>query len=102
MLSTDPIFYICTGAIFILFYSFRSALLQTLILTAGSFAMYATEGLAFLILLALSSTLTSVFSFLAASYNRQLAKKAVFLGVLVNLGVLAVFKYKQLFVPLGT
>ena len=67
MLSTDIIFYLCAAAIFVVFYSFRSPVLQTLVLTGGSVAMYATEGLWFLLLLLISSCLTAAYSFVVAS-----------------------------------
>jgi alginate O-acetyltransferase complex protein AlgI len=102
MLSTDPLFYFCTAVIFVLFYAARSPLLQTLVLAVGSFAMYATEGWRFLALLAVSSVLTSVCSFLAAGCRPHLARTAMLAGVAVNLSVLAAFKYKQLLVPLHT
>lgn len=102
MLSTDPVFFACAVTIFIVFYSFRSPLLQTMILTVGSFAMYATEGLSFLLLLAASSALTAVCSFLAAGNNPRRAKAAMFAGVVINMAVLAGFKYKQLLIPLHT
>ena len=101
MLSTTPLFYFCTVLIFILFYSVRSPSLQTLVLAAGSFAMYATEGLPFLLLLlTISSLLTSACSFIAANSKTKRAKIAMISGVIINLAVLAIFKYKELLVPM--
>ena len=99
MLSTDPLFYLCTLALFIVFYSVRSPLAQTLLLSCGSFAMYATEGLWFLALLTLSSLLTAACSFVAAGRDPLRARGALILGIVVNLSILAVFKYKQLVLP---
>jgi D-alanyl-lipoteichoic acid acyltransferase DltB (MBOAT superfamily) len=99
LLSTDPSFYACAAAIFVLFYAVRSPLLQTLVLTLGSLAMYATEGLFFLLLLLASSALTAVCSYFAASRAPRLAWVAMICGVVINLAVLGLFKYKQLLVP---
>jgi alginate O-acetyltransferase complex protein AlgI len=99
MLSTDPLFYLCALAILVIFYSVRSPFAQTLVLSGGSFAMYATEGLPFVVLLALSSTLTAVCSFVAAGRERTRAKAAMIAGVVINLLVLGAFKYKQLALP---
>ena len=96
MLSTDPLFYFCTIAIFVVFYSVRSPLAQTLLLSGGSLAMYATEGLWFLALLVICSMLTAACSFLAAGREPMRAKGAMIAGVAVNLLILAAFKYKQL------
>jgi alginate O-acetyltransferase complex protein AlgI len=102
MLSTDPLFYVCAFVVFILFYSFRSPLGQTLILTAGSFAMYAAEGFSFLLLLIANSAFTAVCSFMAATYPPRRARTAMIAGVATNLAVLVLFKYKEmLFAPYG-
>jgi alginate O-acetyltransferase complex protein AlgI len=100
MLSTDFLFYICTAAILLLFYSVRTPVLQTLVLSAGSFAMYATEGLPFLLLLIANTAFTAVCSFMIAYYEPRRAKLAMIAGVAANVGVLAVFKYKQLLLPI--
>jgi alginate O-acetyltransferase complex protein AlgI len=100
MLSTDLLFHICAATIFALFYLTRSALVQTLVLAAGSFAMYATEGLPFLLLLTASSALTAVCSFFAAGRTPRYATAAMVAGVTINLAVLATFKYRELLLPL--
>jgi alginate O-acetyltransferase complex protein AlgI len=100
MLSTDVSFYFCALAILVLFYCCRSAFAQSLVLAVGSFAMYATEGLAFLLLLTVSLVLTSTCAYFAVSYDRIYRNVAVTAGVVVNLAILALFKYKQLLTPL--
>ena len=99
MLSTDPQFYFCAVAIFIAFYAVRRAELQVLVLALGSFAMYATEGLSFLLLLVVSCALTASSSLLAATLDGGKARIAMIAGIAVNLAVLATFKYKNLLVP---
>ena len=101
MLSTDVVFYVCAAAIFVAFYSFRSPVLQTLVLAAGSLAMYATEGLWFLLLLIISSGLTAMCSFVAARRHPKWSCVALIGGIVVNLSVLAIFKYKQMLLPSG-
>lgn len=100
MLSTDVTFYFCALGILILFYSCRASHAQSLVLAVGSFAMYATEGLAFLLLLTASLILTSACAFIAAGKNTKHRKTAVVAGIVINLAVLAAFKYKQLLTPL--
>jgi alginate O-acetyltransferase complex protein AlgI len=100
MLSTDVSFYFCALTILVLFYWCRSLFAQSLVLAIGSFAMYATEGLAFLLLLTVSLVLTSVCAYFAASYNRKYSNVAVTAGVVINLAILALFKYKQMLAPL--
>jgi alginate O-acetyltransferase complex protein AlgI len=99
MLSTEVLFYVCTLAILIAFYTVRSAVLQTAVLSIGSFAMYATEGLVFFIILCGSCVLTAVCSFIAADPDPKRARNAMIAGVVINLGVLVIFKYKQLLIP---
>jgi alginate O-acetyltransferase complex protein AlgI len=99
MLSTDPSFYLYAGFIFIVFYSVRSPLAQLLTLSGGSFAMYATEGTPFLVLLAISSLLNALCSFIAASQKPRRAKLAMISGVSINLAILLMFKYKSLLIP---
>jgi alginate O-acetyltransferase complex protein AlgI len=102
MLSTDPVFYACAFVIFVLFYCMRTALGQTLVLTVGSFAMYAAEGLPFLLLLVANSAFTAVCSFLAATYPPPRARAAMIAGIATNLAVLVLFKYKEmLLAPYG-
>jgi alginate O-acetyltransferase complex protein AlgI len=102
MLSTDPQFYIFAAAIFVAFYLTGAAGLQTAVLTLGSLAMYATEGLPFLLLLIVSAALTATCSFLAGTLSRGYARLAMIAGVAVNLSVLSVFKYDGLFLSSGT
>jgi D-alanyl-lipoteichoic acid acyltransferase DltB (MBOAT superfamily) len=99
MLSTDALFYLCAAAIFLAFYASRSLAIQTIILSVGSFAMYATEGWWFLLLLLTSCALNAICSYWAASPRAALARAAVIAGVVVNLAVLAIFKYKTLLFP---
>jgi alginate O-acetyltransferase complex protein AlgI len=96
MLSTDPQFYFCAAAIFVAFYASRTARIQTIVLSCGSFLMYATEGLPFLLLLIASSALTATCSFLAGTIGRAYARAAMIAGITINLGVLVIFKYKGL------
>lgn len=96
MLSTDPLFFVCAAGIFVCFYLVGTTTLQTVVLSIGSFAIYATEGLFFLLLLVASCVLTSISSYLAGSHDRNRATASMAFGVMLNLGVLAVFKYKQL------
>jgi alginate O-acetyltransferase complex protein AlgI len=99
MLSTDPAFFLFAAIILALYYSIRSTRLQTFILSLGSFAMYAVEGLPFLLILLASCLLTTLCSYGAGSPYPKVAKAALSLGVVINLLVLATFKYSQLIVP---
>lgn len=100
MLSTDVSFYFCALIILVLFYCCRSSFTQSLVLAVGSFAMYATEGLEFLLLLTASLVITSTCAYFAASDNRKHKNIAVTAGVAINVTILALFKYKQMLAPL--
>jgi alginate O-acetyltransferase complex protein AlgI len=102
MLSTDISFYICALTILVLFYSSRSSFAQSFVLAGGSFAMYATEGVVFLLLLIGALLLTSTCAYFAASNNRKNRNVALVVGVAINLAILTLFKYKQLLIPLNT
>ena len=102
MLSTDVSFYLCAFAIFVLFYLCRSAFAQTLVVAIGSFAMYATEGWRFLSILCISCALTAVCAYFAASDVPRTRRAAVIAGIVINVSVLALFKYKQLLTPAHT
>jgi alginate O-acetyltransferase complex protein AlgI len=100
VLSTDFTFYVCSAFIFVLFYSVRSPVLQTIVLGLGSFAMYATEGVGFLLLLIANTALTAVCSFVVATRHAVYSRVALVAGIVINLFVLATFKYDRLLVPL--
>ena len=99
MLSTDVLFYVCTFSILVAFYSVRSPVAQTAILSIGSFAMYATEGLTFFLILCVSCALTAACSFIAADPDPKRARAGMLAGVTINLAVLVIFKYKHLLFP---
>jgi alginate O-acetyltransferase complex protein AlgI len=99
MLSTDLLFYVYAAAIFVAFYASRTAKIQTIVLSFGSFLMYSTEGLPFLVLLVASSALTATCSYLAGTIGRAYARIAMIVGITINLGVLVIFKYKGLLLP---
>jgi len=101
MLSTDVLFYVGTFSILIAFYSVRSSIAQTAILSVGSFAMYATEGLVFFLILCASCALTTICSFIAADPDPKRARNGMLAGVAINLAVLVIFKYKLLLFPKG-
>ena len=100
MLSTDFTFYFCAAIIFVVFYTVRSPVLQTIVLGLGSFAMYATEGGGFLLLLIANTALTAVCSFVVAARNAVYSRLALVAGIVINLAVLATFKYDRLLLPL--
>jgi alginate O-acetyltransferase complex protein AlgI len=84
--------------VFICFYLLRNARLQVLLLVVVSLIFYAWENPSLLAVFLSSWLITSLSSFgVLTAATKQREKTYAFIGVLVNLGLLAFFKYKFLF-----
>ena len=75
----------------------RSLFWQNLLILAASYFFYGWWSYQFMGLLALSTLLDFFYGFVVASPNRRKAKFFLWLSIINNLGILAVFKYYNFF-----
>ncbi len=75
----------------------KSIAWQNGLLLLASYGFYAWWSWKFVGLLALSTILDYLYGFAVASHNRKKAKLFVWLSVINNLGILAIFKYYNFF-----
>jgi alginate O-acetyltransferase complex protein AlgI len=98
MLFTDRIFFVLLAATFILYYLRRSAVWQIGVLLIASLVFYAHSQPYLLILLACSALLSTVTSYRVERAHSDVPRRAwAIAGVVINLLVLAFFKYDRLF-----
>ena len=70
---------------------------QNILILIASYFFYGWWSLKFLILLFVSTLLDFLYGFAVASTNRKKAKTFLWLSIINNLGILAVFKYYNFF-----
>ncbi len=99
MLFNSFDFFIFLPAVFILYWFIfnKSLQLQNLLVLSASYFFYGWWSLQFLGLLMLSSILDYFYGFWVASPNKGKAKFFLWLSIINNLGILAVFKYYNFF-----
>jgi alginate O-acetyltransferase complex protein AlgI len=98
MLFTDRIFFVLLVATFCLYYLGRSAVWQIAVLLIASLVFYAYAQPYLLILLASSALLSTVTSYQVERAQHDASRRAwAIVGVVINLLVLAFFKYDRLF-----
>jgi alginate O-acetyltransferase complex protein AlgI len=98
MLFTDRIFFILLVITFAFYYLGRSAIWQIAVLLVASLAFYAYSQPYLLILLAFSALLSTVTSYQVERARHDGQRRAwAIAGVIINLLVLAFFKYDRLF-----
>jgi len=96
---TDPVFFAFFAVTFALHYAMRTARLQVAVLVAASLFFYAWEAPRILGVFLCSWLVTGLTSHAAlTATDRRRARAFATAGVAVNLGLLAFFKYKFLFV----
>lgn len=87
--------------LFFLFYWFvfnKRLFLQNCLILVGSYTFYAFWSWKFLLLLVFITVLDYLYGFGVASKNKKKSKLFLWLSVINNLGVLAVFKYYNFFI----
>ncbi len=99
MLFNSIEFFIFLPTVFALYWllSKKTLTYQNLLLLLASYFFYGWWSWKFLILLAVSTLLDYLYGFGVASVNKKRAKTFLFLSILNNLGILAVFKYYNFF-----
>lgn len=99
MLFNSLSFLLFLPVVFILYWFIfrRSLILQNTFLLGASYFFYGWWSWKFLLLLVLSTLLDYLYGFGVASGNRRKAKLFLYLSILNNLGILAVFKYYDFF-----
>lgn len=99
MLFNSLPFFVFLPVVFCLYWFLFNRTLrgQNYLLLAASYFFYGWWSPKFLLLLALSTFLDYCYGFFVASPNRTRAKLFLWLGMLNNLGLLAVFKYYDFF-----
>lgn len=98
MLFTDRIFFLLLAVTFCFYYLGRSAVWQIATLLIASLIFYAYAQPYLLILLAFSALLSTVTSYLVECAQHDAPRRAwAVAGVVINLLVLAFFKYDRLF-----
>lgn len=95
---TDPIFPTFFTLFFIIYYSLRSAAMQVAALVIASLIFYAWNApwLVGLLLLTWCITTATSYGVLKSGDNQRKRRLLVAVGVVLNLSILAVFKYKSL------
>jgi alginate O-acetyltransferase complex protein AlgI len=97
---TDPVFFGFFAITFGVYYLAPTGRSQVLVLILASLFFYAWESPALLTVFLTTWAITSTASYLTLrAPNRRIAKLYATFGVLVNLGMLAFFKYKFLVIP---
>jgi D-alanyl-lipoteichoic acid acyltransferase DltB (MBOAT superfamily) len=99
LLFNSPEYFVFFAVVFGLYWSVfrKSVRLQNLLLLAASYFFYGWWSVGFLGLLALSTCLDYLYGFGVASSSKGRAKMFLWLSVINNLGILAVFKYYDFF-----
>jgi len=99
MLFTSIAFLIFLPVVFILYWFVfnKKKLNQNLFLLVASYVFYGWWSWKFLVLLICSTILDFFYGFGVASANKKKAKLFLWLSILNNLGILAVFKYYDFF-----
>jgi alginate O-acetyltransferase complex protein AlgI len=98
MLFTDRIFFVLLAATFAFYYLGRSTVWQISVLLIASLVFYAYSQPYLLILLACSALLSTVTSYQVERAQGDASRRAwAIAGVMINLLVLAFFKYDRLF-----
>jgi D-alanyl-lipoteichoic acid acyltransferase DltB (MBOAT superfamily) len=99
MLFNSFEYFLFLPAVFFLYWFIfnRSLHWQNILLLAASYFFYAWWSPKFLGLLALSTLLDFLYGFSVASPDRRKAKFFLWLSIINNLGILAVFKYYDFF-----
>lgn len=95
--SIEFLFFLPTVFILYWFVFGRSWRWQNLLILVASYFFYGWWSWKFLGLLILSTVLDYIYGFSVASTNRRRAKTFLWLSVINNLGILAVFKYYNFF-----
>ena len=99
MLFNSLDFFIFLPTVFILYWFVfnKKTVHQNLLLLFASYVFYGWWSWKFLILLAASTLLDYFYGFSVTSVNRRKAKIFLWLSIINNLGILAVFKYYNFF-----
>ncbi len=99
MLFNSYEFLIFLPIVFLLYWRVFNHVLrwQNALVLVASYFFYGWWSIAFLALLALSTLLDYLYGFWVASPNRKKAKLFLWLSIINNLGILAVFKYYNFF-----
>jgi alginate O-acetyltransferase complex protein AlgI len=93
-----PAFLCFLLVVSLLFYCFSDAKLRKVIILCASYVFYATWNIPFIALLLLSTSIDYFLSQRIASSSRVTTRKLLLtLGIVVNLGILALFKYSNFF-----
>lgn len=99
MLFNSLEFFIFLPIVFLLYWFVfnKSLRLQNLLVLVASYFFYGWWSWKFLCLLALSTLLDYLYGFWVASPNKKKAKLFLWLSIINNLGILALFKYYNFF-----
>lgn len=99
MLFNSFEFFVFLPVVFILYWFVcnRNLGLQNALVLIASYFFYGWWSWKFLLLLVLSTLLDYVYGFMVASTDRRKAKLFLWLSIVNNLGILAVFKYYNFF-----
>lgn len=94
---TDPAFPVFFALFFVVYYTLRSSASQIAALVAGSLIFYAWNAPWLVSLLLLTWAITTITSYLVLRTSSEpVRRRAVTVGVVTNLSILSIFKYKAL------
>ena len=97
MIFTDPQFLYFYVSLFVLYWAIRKKTGQNIILLIGSYLFYGWVHPWFCLLIA-GSTVTDYYCGLKITNNQSQKKKWLIISLIVNLGLLGVFKYFNFFI----
>ena len=99
MLFTQPIFFLFFAFVFALYWSLRNLSARKALLLIASYAFYAAWDWRFLGLILLSTLVDFLVALkIEESTSHKRKKRFLLISLIVNLGMLALFKYFNFFI----